>query len=326
MGSILQSYDQFKQFPLFGFGGIPHFLGERQVNHCFPLNGCFEAPEVNGIQGVVDAYRRNLQEIQFAGPTFFSSITEIFMDFANEGEVLKTYFVLLIITDGNIHDMKETKELIVQASKLPCSIIIVGVGNSDFDQMIDLDSDENLLKDHRNNFASRDIVQFVKFREAIARNNLAEELLKEIPSQVCRYMENIGYKPVPIQTDMHKIEVSVKKQLDMIMKKKGVVIDKIQTEAKDVVDKAALYSTDEVQVNTTVTSGFPEKASATDDETKVAAEFVESDEPAKKRRRRRGNKIGAVAKPTSTGDDDANDGALTPKKIKKVSPFKLPKI
>lgn len=104
------------------------------------------------------------------------------MDFAVEGEELKTYFVLLILTDGNIHDMKETKELIIQASKLPCSIIIVGVGNSDFDQMIDLDSDENLLKDHKNNFASRDIVQFVKFREAIARNNLAEELLKEIPS------------------------------------------------------------------------------------------------------------------------------------------------
>ena len=62
------------------------------------------------------------------------------------------------ITHGNIHDMKETKELIVQASKLPCSIIIVGVGNSDFDQMIDLDSDENLLKDHRNQFATRDIV------------------------------------------------------------------------------------------------------------------------------------------------------------------------
>jgi hypothetical protein len=35
------------------------------------------------------------------------------MDFATEGQELKTYFVLLILTDGNIHDMKETKELIV---------------------------------------------------------------------------------------------------------------------------------------------------------------------------------------------------------------------
>ena len=120
------------------------------MNHCFPLNGCFEQPEVNGVKGIVDAYRRNLPEIMMAGPTFFSSILDIFMDFAQEGEELKTYFVLLILTDGNIHDMKETIELIVQASKLPCSIIIVGVGNSDFNQMIELDSDENLLKDHKN--------------------------------------------------------------------------------------------------------------------------------------------------------------------------------
>lgn len=58
-------------------------------------------------------------------------------------------------------------------------------------------------------------------------------------------MENIGFKPVPIQTDMQKIEASVKKQLDMIMKKKGVVSEKVETEAKDVIDKAALYNNEE---------------------------------------------------------------------------------
>ena len=154
------------------------------------------------------------------------------MDFAMEGEELKTYFVLLIITDGNIHDMKESVELVVQASRMPCSIIIVGVGNSDFNQMIELDSDENLLKDHNNRFAKRDIVQFVKYREAIARNNLAEELLKEIPAQGCRYMENIGFKPVPIQTDMQKIEESVKKQQEVILKKKGITKEEFEAQNK----------------------------------------------------------------------------------------------
>ena len=66
-----------------------------------------------------------------AGPTFFSSVMDVFMDFAMEGRDLMTYFVLLILTDGNIHDMVETKRMIVEASKLPCSIIIVGVGNED---------------------------------------------------------------------------------------------------------------------------------------------------------------------------------------------------
>ena len=82
-----------------------------------------------------------------SGPTFFSSVLDVFMDFATEGEDLKTYFLLLILTDGFIHDFSLTKKLIVQASKLPCSIIIVGIGDDEFDQMIDLDSDEILLKD-----------------------------------------------------------------------------------------------------------------------------------------------------------------------------------
>ncbi len=39
------------------------------------------------------------------------------------------YNILLIITDGEIHDMPSTKDLIVRASKMPLSVIIIGVGN-----------------------------------------------------------------------------------------------------------------------------------------------------------------------------------------------------
>ena len=244
VANVLQSYDHFKLFPAFGFGGVPHYMGENKVSHCFPLNGNFEQPEVRGVKGIVDAYRKNLERIQMAGPTFFSSVVDIFMDFCSDGHELKTYFILLIITDGSIHDMRETKQLIVQASKLPCSIIIVGVGNANFEQMVELDSDETLLKDNKNNFAKRDIVQFVQFRKAVARGNLAEELLKEIPDQVCRYMEMTGYKPVPVNTDASKIEESVAKQIaETIQSQKGKRKAK-KNEAKDVIDKDALFTDD----------------------------------------------------------------------------------
>ena len=52
------------------------------------------------------------------------------------------YFVLLIITDGIITDMEDTKRSIVAAAGLPMSIIIVGVGNEDFSAMEELDGDE----------------------------------------------------------------------------------------------------------------------------------------------------------------------------------------
>mmetsp|Transcript_27080 Transcript_27080/g.19521 ORF Transcript_27080/g.19521 Transcript_27080/m.19521 type:complete len:95 (+) Transcript_27080:1203-1487(+) len=92
-----------------------------------------------------------------------------------------TYFTLLLLTDGEIHDMPKTKELIVKASELPCSIIIVGVGNEAFRNMEALDSDGTLLRDDYGRVAKRDIVQFVRFREAMERGDLAEQVLKEIP-------------------------------------------------------------------------------------------------------------------------------------------------
>ena len=176
-------------------------------------------PEIEGINGILDTYKKNIKDIHMAGPTFFSSIMDIFMDFAVEGRDLKTYFILLILTDGEIHDMNETKKMIIEASKLPCSIIIVGIGDEDFDMMIELDSDDKALKDDKNNEAKRDIVQFVKYDQSIEMGNLAVEVLKEIPAQVCRYMEMIGYEPKKIQADMDKIEQGIEKQKEAILEK-----------------------------------------------------------------------------------------------------------
>jgi len=200
---------------VFGFGGVPKFMGEKETSHCFPLNGNFDEPEISGVEGILKHYKQILPRVHMAGPTFFSSIMDIFMDFAVEGRELRTYYVLLILTDGEIHDMPETKRLIVEASKLPCSIIIVGVGNEEFDKMEELDADEKILRDDKGRAAKRDIVQFVKFKEAVARGNLAEEVLKEVPTQVCRYMEMINFLPKALEADMTKIEANIEEQRNL---------------------------------------------------------------------------------------------------------------
>ena len=70
-----------------------------------------------------------------------------------------------MLTDGDIHDMKETKSLIVAASELPVSIVIVGLGSHDFKNMELLDSDDSILRDDFGKVAKRDIVQFVNFEQ-----------------------------------------------------------------------------------------------------------------------------------------------------------------
>lgn len=73
--------------------------------------------------------------------------------------------MLLILTDGEIHDMPQTKSLIVDLSHLACSIIIVGVGSEDFANMHVLDADTQALVDPSGRVAARDIVQFVEFNK-----------------------------------------------------------------------------------------------------------------------------------------------------------------
>lgn len=72
--------------------------------------------------------------------------------------------MLLILTDGAIHDMDQTVNLLVSNCKLPLSIIIVGIGNADFSNMNTLDGD-NGLYNSLGVKAARDIVQFVPFNE-----------------------------------------------------------------------------------------------------------------------------------------------------------------
>lgn len=149
------------------------------------------------------AYRHSLQYVQLYGPTYFSPVINHVADFAryyqNDGN---QYFILLIITDGIITDMEETIISIINASDLPMSIIIVGVGNDDFSEMRFLDSDNGRLSYYGKN-ASRDIVQFVELRKFLIGSDcknwktsmLAKEVLAEIPYQVMSWMTNRGISP-----------------------------------------------------------------------------------------------------------------------------------
>lgn len=98
--------------------------------------------------------------------------------------------------------MHQTKHAVINASCLPISIIIVGVGNADFEAMDELDSDEvRLSVDGR--YADRDIVQFVPLNKFLSNRgpfiksqaDLAKEVLEEIPDQMTGYMKSKGFKP-----------------------------------------------------------------------------------------------------------------------------------
>ena len=93
--------------------------------------------------------------------------------------------------------MDKTIDLLIQASVLPISVVIVGVGNADFTNMQKLDGDQQRLSS-KGLVAQRDIVQFVPFRDFQLNGDLlAKEVLAEIPNQVVQYMTLIGKNPGP---------------------------------------------------------------------------------------------------------------------------------
>ncbi|XP_059181626.1 copine-8 [Centropristis striata] len=202
VGEIIQDYDSDKMFPALGFGAkLPP---DGRVSHEFALNGNPQNPYCAGIDGVMEAYYQSLKSVQLYGPTNFSPVINHVARYAASVKDGSQYFVLLIITDGVISDMAQTKESIVNASCLPMSIIIVGVGPAEFDAMVELDGDEIRISS-RGRYAERDIVQFVPFRDYIDRTGnhilsmarLAKDVLAEIPDQFLSYMRTRGIKPSP---------------------------------------------------------------------------------------------------------------------------------
>uniref|UniRef100_H3CBV3 Copine-8 n=1 Tax=Tetraodon nigroviridis TaxID=99883 RepID=H3CBV3_TETNG len=203
VGDIIQDYDSDKLFPAYGFGAkLPP---DGKISHAFPLNSQADNPNCVGIDGVLEAYFQSLRTVQLYGPTNFAPVISQVARCAAEVTDGSQYFVLLMITDGVISDMAQTKESVVNASSLPMSIIIVGVGPAEFDAMEELDGDDVRVSS-RGRFAERDIVQFVPFRDYIDRSGnqvlsmarLAKDVLAEIPEQVLSFMKSRGIGPRPL--------------------------------------------------------------------------------------------------------------------------------
>uniref|UniRef100_A0A8B9HNE0 Copine I n=1 Tax=Astyanax mexicanus TaxID=7994 RepID=A0A8B9HNE0_ASTMX len=199
VGQVIKDYDTDKLFPAFGFGAqVPP---DFKVSHEFALNFNPNSPYCQGIEGIVQAYRAALPQVRLYGPTNFSPIinhvARIAAGAAQQSNAAQ-YFVLLIITDGEITDLDQTKQAIVNSSKLPMSIIIVGVGEADFKAMEVLDGDNGVLKAPSGEPVSRDIVQFVPFKSftSAPREALAQTVLAEVPGQLVSYFKMRNIIPV----------------------------------------------------------------------------------------------------------------------------------
>ena len=208
-GDILAYYDNDQLFPVFGFGF--KFKNDSGINFGvynydnYNINCNINDPNIHLIDNVLQEYRKFITKITLWGPTNFAPmINDLNREVKKnlrEGQQM-SYNILMILTDGQINDMNQTIDALVEASFLPISVIIVGIGNGNFGNMDILDADDNPLYDRRRRKADRDLVQFVPFNDF--KNDppkLAEQVLEEIPRQVVEYYQHKGIKPKDEEED-----------------------------------------------------------------------------------------------------------------------------
>ena len=159
----------------------------------------FNDPNIQGIEGILQAYRNMINNTALYGPTYFHEIINQVISVVREdvqAENKMNYNILMILTDGMIDDMDDTIDSLVEASFLPISVIIIGIGDANFTNMNILDADDEPLRDRRGRKSDRDLVQFVPFKKfSYNGEQLAQAVLEEIPRQVIEYYQHQKIPP-----------------------------------------------------------------------------------------------------------------------------------
>ncbi|VDO04914.1 unnamed protein product [Rodentolepis nana] len=144
------------------------------------------------------AYSRVANETCGSAPPNFAPLIKHVNEMARTSRDSSKYFVLLILTTGFVDDWVETQRAVIEASFLPISIIFIGVGGGQFEELLVLDQDFALLKIGQEE-ACRDNVQFVEIRKFLRlaadgseeirwnKMGLAKEVLAELPTQMMSY-------------------------------------------------------------------------------------------------------------------------------------------
>lgn len=169
LGETLEPFDDDGIIPAFGFGDAS--TKDRSVFSFRSEGYC------KGFHDVLDAYNQITPNIRLSGPTSFAPLIRQAVDIVKR---TKSYHILVIVADGQVTSERETIEAIVEASRWPLSIVMVGVGDGPWDTMQEFD--DRIPARKFDNF------QFVEFHKvmATAKNpqaGFALQALMEIPDQ-----------------------------------------------------------------------------------------------------------------------------------------------
>ena len=174
LGKILSQYNPSKNFPVFGFGA---FI-DLKSNDCFNINFQID-PNINTIEKVIEEYHKCINKIEFSGPTNVFPILNRFVNKIKNDKIINNYNIFLLLTDGLIDDMNNAIDILIESSNYPISVIIVGIGDENFDQMEFFNQDSFPMISRKNIKRIRCSVKFLNFSKFNNNENLLCQSIME---------------------------------------------------------------------------------------------------------------------------------------------------
>lgn len=168
---VFERFDDDDSIPAFGFGGFPDRPMEKRYFSLVEGRGC-------ELDEVLQRYFVTASTMELNAPASFVPVIYEAIKMATK---TCRYHILIIISNGHIDDFASVRRAIVEASKYPISIVMIGVGDGPWTTMQEFD--DQLPERQFDNF------QFVDYN-TIPRGYLnnpdggfAMQALMELPEQ-----------------------------------------------------------------------------------------------------------------------------------------------
>ena len=189
LGRTLDSFSDNNVIPAYGFGSR-----DTKDKSIFNVSNTPNGLN-NGVEEVLQAYRTITPAVALGGPTSFAPIINKAIEIVRAE---RAYYILVIIADGELTPdtqfcdaTSKSMAAVVEASKYPISIIIVGVGDGPWDQMRHFDNDLPERKFDNINFVDFD-KEWVGDTIEAKDTSFAIAALQEIPEQYTA-IRKLGY-------------------------------------------------------------------------------------------------------------------------------------
>ena len=184
------------QISLYGFGAkLNNEL--NTVNDCFNINTYPNNTSSAPIQIVLYSYRNSFNYLKLSDPPNFSPLIQTAINDIKIENDIRKYNILLIFTCGGINDLHNTINALIEGNHFPLSVIIIGVGNGPFKDIINLRENMRAQMNSLNNIKKDNIVTFYAFNNY--KNNdinlLNEKIWEKIPQQITQYLQNKKISP-----------------------------------------------------------------------------------------------------------------------------------